>query len=682
MMARSHEEVRESTMPAVAESAGEIVFQGIAAAPGIAIGPAYVYARESQDNVERRSIGDDFEAEIARFESAVERSEHDLKKIASVAGEKLGKDSAAIFDALAMMLRDERLYDAVIAEIRDHRVNADYAVQEVMTGHRQMMKASDSEYLRERAADLLDLQDRLIRHLRHGKLLSAIEPNCIVIAESVTASDIVLFSRRGILGVGMEFGGPTSHVALMARALDVPAVVSLHDVVDYVNDGDTVILDGISGRLIVRPSAEVLERHERRRERYQRLRLEQEELAGDPTRTLDGVDVQLMANIEFEEELRLMKAYGADGIGLFRTEIMVLLQQSLAIAEDEQYRIYSKIVSETAPKPTVIRVLDLGGDKILPMGAREQNPFLGWRGIRLLLDKPEMLIPQLRAILRASHLGPVKILLPMVTNLEEVALFREVLKRVEDTPKGPRLILSRSDALFVQALFRLEVPEIQQGIVEIKAAAREVGSRTKIAVTSRDEAVDAVGACVGLKGARVQAVVNELGGERIDIIPWSPDPERFAKLALAPAKVARVFSDEASRTIQAVVDEDQLSLAIGRNGQNVRLASELTEWKIDLYSSREWLEKGGEAPLFAPLPEEGDVMSDIPLNEIQGLDVATVAVLAEAGFRTLDDILDLDRDDLLRLPGIAPEEADRIMAIIDELTMEDDGDSAGGGESE
>ncbi len=247
---------------------------------------------------------------------------------------------------------------------------------------------------------------------------------------------------------------------------------------------------------------------------------------------------------------------------------------------------------------------------------------------------------------------------------------RAVLKRVEDTPKGPRLILSRSDALFVQALFKLEVPEIQQGIVEIKAAAREVGSRTKIAVTSRDEAVDPVGACVGLKGARVQAVVNELGGERIDIVPWSPDPERFAKLALAPARVARVFSDAVSRTIQAVVDEDQLSLAIGRNGQNVRLASELTGWKIDLYSSREWMEKGGESPLFAPLPDDAE--ADVPLNEIEGLETATVAVLAEAGYRTLNDILDLDRDDLLRLPGIAPEEADRIMAIIDELTTEDD----------
>jgi len=149
---------------------------------------------------------------------------------------------------------------------------------------------------------------------------------------------------------------------------------------------------------------------------------------------------------------------------------------------------------------------------------------------------------------------------------------RAVLKRVEETPKGPRLILSRADALFVKALFKLEVPEIQQGIVEIRATAREVGSRTKIAVFSRDDSIDPVGACVGLKGSRVQAVVNELGGERIDIVPWSPDPERFAKLALAPAKVARVFSDPTTKTIQAVVDEDQLSLAIGRNGQNVRLA--------------------------------------------------------------------------------------------------------------
>jgi N utilization substance protein A len=253
---------------------------------------------------------------------------------------------------------------------------------------------------------------------------------------------------------------------------------------------------------------------------------------------------------------------------------------------------------------------------------------------------------------------------------------RAVLKRVEETPKGPRLIFSRSDALFVQALFKLEVPEIAQGIVEIRAAAREVGSRTKIAVFSRDDSIDPVGACVGLKGARVQAVVNELGGERIDIVPWSSDPERFAKLALAPARVARVFSDPAAKTIQAVVDEDQLSLAIGRNGQNVRLASELTGWKIDLYSSREWMERGGDSPLFAPLPGEEEAMADVRLADLDGLSPATVAVLEDGGYRTLNDIIDLEREDFLRLPGIAPAEADRIMAIIEELTTEDAGDEA------
>jgi transcription termination/antitermination protein NusA len=246
---------------------------------------------------------------------------------------------------------------------------------------------------------------------------------------------------------------------------------------------------------------------------------------------------------------------------------------------------------------------------------------------------------------------------------------RAVLKRVEETPKGPRLVLSRADPLFVKALFKLEVPEIQQGIVEIRASAREVGSRTKIAVFSRDDSIDPVGACVGLKGARVQAVVNELGGERIDIVPWSSDPERFAKLALAPARVARVFSDQANKTIQAVVDEDQLSLAIGRNGQNVRLASELTGWKIDLYSSREWMERGGEAGIFAPLPEAEEA-SDVRLGDIGGIPPAIVAVLEEAGYRTFNDIIDLEREDFLRLPGIAPEEADRLMALITELTEE------------
>jgi N utilization substance protein A len=247
---------------------------------------------------------------------------------------------------------------------------------------------------------------------------------------------------------------------------------------------------------------------------------------------------------------------------------------------------------------------------------------------------------------------------------------RAVLKRIEETPKGPRLILSRADPMFVKALFKIEVPEIQQQIVEIRATAREAGSRTKISVISRDDAIDPVGACVGLKGSRVQAVVNELGGERIDIVPWSPDPERFAKLALAPARVARVFSDPDSRTIQAIVDEDQLSLAIGRNGQNVRLASELTGWKIDLYSSREWLERGGEGPLFAPLPSAEEQAVKVSLTELEGLSADLVKVLADNGKRTLKDILDLEREDVDKLDGMTPELAEKLMGFLNELTEE------------
>jgi len=246
---------------------------------------------------------------------------------------------------------------------------------------------------------------------------------------------------------------------------------------------------------------------------------------------------------------------------------------------------------------------------------------------------------------------------------------RAVLKKVDETPKGPRLILSRGDPLFVAALFKLEVPEIYQGIVEIKELAREVGGRTKIAVSSRDDSIDPVGACVGLKGSRVQAVVNELGGERIDIVPWHPDPEIFARRALAPARVAKVISDSSRQVITAIVDEDQLSLAIGRNGQNVRLASQLIGWQIDLYGSREWLERGADLSLFGDIPG-GDSYetSDFPLTELD-LEETTLAALEAAGYHTFLDIIDLEKNDFLQVTGLTESEADRLLAIIDELTV-------------
>mgnify|MGYP006094134817 CR=1 FL=1 len=245
---------------------------------------------------------------------------------------------------------------------------------------------------------------------------------------------------------------------------------------------------------------------------------------------------------------------------------------------------------------------------------------------------------------------------------------RSVLKKVEETPRGPRLILSRADPLFVSALFKLEVPEIHQGIVEIRGIAREVGGRTKIAVYSTDESVDPVGACVGLKGSRVQAVVSELGGERIDIVPWHPDTEVYARRALAPARVSKVLSDTERQVITAIVGEDQLSLAIGRNGQNVRLASQLIGWQIDLYGSREWLERGADLALFKTSAEDDYETADFPLSELD-LQAATLAALSAAGYDTFLQVIDLDRRDFLGIEGLGERDADRLLQLIDELTV-------------
>lgn len=244
---------------------------------------------------------------------------------------------------------------------------------------------------------------------------------------------------------------------------------------------------------------------------------------------------------------------------------------------------------------------------------------------------------------------------------------RAVLKKVEETTRGPRLILSRADPLFVASLFKLEVPEIYQGIVEIKELTREVGGRTKIAVHSRDESIDPVGACVGLKGSRVQAVVSELGGERIDIVPWHPEPEIFARRALAPARVAKVVSDPERQVITAIVDEDQLSLAIGRNGQNVRLASQLIGWQIDLYGSREWVDRGSDMSIFADAGEESYETSDFPLTEL-ALDDGTLTALKGAGHDSFRDIIDMGRTDFLAIDGITEEAALDLVALVDELT--------------
>ena len=411
----------------------EIRVEGIAVAPGVAIGPAYLYAAGAYQAEPEQLSPHAVEAELARFEQAVARSERELSKISVVARQKMGAGSAGIFDAQAMVLRDGQFYDAVVDRVREQAQGAGWAVQSVLAEHRQRLEASPNASLRERAADFLDVQNRVLRNLQQGQAVSRIDPHRVVVAENLTAADVLLFSRRGVLGVVLDFGGPTSHVSIMARALGVPAVVSLHGLAEHVRRDDVVIVDGFSGAVVVNPTPETRREAEAKAERFARLADDRQSVLDAPSETRDGHRVALRANVEFREELPLLHEFGAKGIGLFRTE-MLFLTQGRALDEAQQYEVYRDAVVAAAPHPVTFRLLDLGGDKVLPMSRREANPMLGWRGIRILLDKPDLLRPQLRAVLRAAAAAPdatpAQILLPMVSAVGEVRAFRRTLAEV------------------------------------------------------------------------------------------------------------------------------------------------------------------------------------------------------------------------------------------------------------
>ena len=410
----------------------EIVVDGIGVSPGVAAGPAYVYAGGAYQ-AEREHLAEDAtEDEVERFEHAIARSERELKKVRLIAKQKLGGTSAGIFDAQALILRDSQFFDRVIRSIRERHMGAGWAVQEVLHEHRQRLAASDSPHLRERAADFMDVQNRVLRNLQQGRAFSRIDRNRVVVAQNLTAADILLFSRRGVLGVVLDFGGPTSHVSIMARALGVPTAVSLHGLAERIQPGDEIIVDGFSGRVIVHPEEETRATYVDRQARFARLEDTRAEIVAEPSETADGHPVALRANVEFPDEFPLLHEFGAEGVGLFRTE-MLFLTEGRALDEEQQFELYREAVRAASPHPVTFRLLDLGGDKVLPMARRENNPFLGWRGIRILLDKPDLFKPQVRAVLRAASFGEDKsarILLPMVSSMDEVRLARGVIREV------------------------------------------------------------------------------------------------------------------------------------------------------------------------------------------------------------------------------------------------------------
>ena len=410
---------------------GEIVVDGIGVSPGVAIGPAYVYAAGAYQASRESLSPEAVEAEVERFERAVARSERELRKITTIARRKLSDDSAGIFEAQRMVLRDSQFFDRVVAAVRERQMGAGWAVQEVIGALRTRMNASASPVLRDRADDFLDVQNRVLRNLQQGRAVSRIDRDHVVVARALTAADVLLFSRHGVLGCVIDHGGPAGHVAIMARALGIPSVAGVPGLAARVSPGDEVIVDGFSGRVVVNPSAETRARYAEKQHRVERLDEDRAAIVAAPSETADGVPIALRANVELPEELPTLAEYGAEGVGLFRTE-MLFLTQGRALEEEQQLDVYREAVRAAAPHAVTFRLLDLGGDKVLPMAHREDNPFLGWRGLRILLDKPDLLRPQLRAILRAAvdapDEAPPRIMLPMVSDLDEVRTARAAIR--------------------------------------------------------------------------------------------------------------------------------------------------------------------------------------------------------------------------------------------------------------
>jgi phosphotransferase system enzyme I (PtsI) len=407
-------------------SAAEVILKGIAAAPGIAIGPAYLYSKHIPKVQAKTIAPEDLDVEIQRLRSATQRSEKELMKILAFAEHKLGSESAKIFEAQIMVLNDSILMGAIEGRIHKELRNAEFIVFDEISKYKRLMLAAPDEYMHERAHDVDDVMNRIIRNIQDQKLSSKLEGEAIIVSETLTPADTIIFSRNQILAYTTDLGGVTSHAALLSRSLKIPAVVGLHTATKQIRTGDFIAVDGYAGLVAIRPSDETLDGLRHKAERFKEFEQQLEGLAGLPAETLDHKRVELAANLEFVGEIDFALRQGSLGVGLYRTE-SELLRQTRYPSEDEQFAIYDEVAQKLFPHNVIFRTFDVGGDKLTPEMYEEDNPFLGWRGIRVCLDRQDIFLTQLRAILRASTRRNVMAMFPMVSSLLEVRKAKQLL---------------------------------------------------------------------------------------------------------------------------------------------------------------------------------------------------------------------------------------------------------------
>ncbi|HHV73824.1 MAG TPA: phosphoenolpyruvate--protein phosphotransferase [Thermoanaerobacterium sp.] len=411
------------------------MLKGVAASPGIAIGKVFLYEKKFAE-INTQTIDESMvKDEIAKFENAIELTKAQLEKIKEKTEREFGKDKAEIFEAHLMLANDPELYDSVVNMIKIDYVTADNAVNHVIEQHASVMESLDDKYLKERAVDLRDVGHRIINNI-HGIVdvnLSELDEDVIIIAKDLTPSDTATMRKEKVLGFATDVGGRTSHTAIMARSLEIPAVVGTGNVTKQVSDGDIAIVDGNEGVVIVNPTEDVLKEYEEKRDKY-KIRVEKlKELKDLPAVTKDGRQSMLAANIGTPNDVEGALKNGAEGIGLFRTEFLYMNRNDFP-TEEEQFEAYKYVAEKMNGKPVTIRTLDIGGDKKLPYlnMPDEMNPFLGYRAIRLCLDEKEMFKTQLRALLRASAYGNILIMYPMISSVVEVRKANEILNEVKE----------------------------------------------------------------------------------------------------------------------------------------------------------------------------------------------------------------------------------------------------------
>jgi phosphotransferase system enzyme I (PtsI) len=421
----------------------EIRFEGAGVSPGIARGRVHVARDEMEEVVRYRIAPSQVTDEIARFETALIQTRMQILQMQQRIAESIGAKDAAIFDAHLLVVEDRTLIDEVLRKLETDLCNVEWIFQEVATRYAETLNRIDDPYLRERALDIQDVTKRVIRNLqgKGPKTFLALDEPHILVAHNLTPSDTASINKVNVLGVATDLGSRTSHAAILARSLNIPAIVGLHDITAKLETGQHVLLDGNDGLLIVDPTPKTLADYTQIESRRAKVTAKLKELRETTSTTRDGHHIVLSANIELPGDVDAVQANGAEGVGLYRTEFLYLNRPGLP-TEDEQYEIYRKVAERVRPDPLIIRTFDLGGDKLAPGTvdiADELNPFLGWRAIRFCLENIDIFKTQLRAILRASSVGNVKIMFPMISGLDELRRAIAVLDECKEELRSSKM---------------------------------------------------------------------------------------------------------------------------------------------------------------------------------------------------------------------------------------------------